>query len=92
MANSSNNLVNDMSMRQKLQNSKGYSWGYVFSRKSLSLQLEVNYIPSSLDYKKKMNTHIYIYTDTKPITLPCLLTRVGKKRENNSCFRYGSEH
>ena len=50
MANNNNNLVKGLAMRQKLQNSKGYAespgvlpaLGYLFSRRSLSLQLEVN--------------------------------------------------
>ena len=56
-------------------------WGYLFSRRSLSLQLEVNWIPSTLDYNffVHTHTHIYIYTDTKPITLPCLLAHAGNK-------------
>ena len=45
-----NNLVKDSSMRQKLQNSKGYAeslellpaLGYLLSRRSLLLQLDVN--------------------------------------------------
>ena len=45
-------------MRKKLQNSEGYAespeflpaLGVIYSRRSPSLQLEVNYIPSSLDY------------------------------------------
>ena len=53
-----NDLVEGLSMKQKLQNSKGYSespeflsalWLCIF-RRSQSLQLEVNQIPSSLDY------------------------------------------
>ena len=54
-------------MRHILQNSKGYAEslefpeqrGYLFSRRSLSLQVEVNKIPSSLD--NFMYTHMYIY-------------------------------
>ena len=51
MANNKNNLVKGSSMRKKLQNSKGYAesppeflpaMGYLFSRRSPSLQLEVN--------------------------------------------------
>ena len=65
-------------MRNKLQNSKCYAespdflpaLGLFISRRSPSLQLEVNYIPSSLDYqktrlqKKIVHIHVYIYIRT----------------------------
>ena len=38
--------------------------GIYFSRRSCLLELEVNFIPSSLDYKKKI-VHIHIYMDTR---------------------------
>ena len=61
MANNYNSLVKGSSMRRKLQNSKGYTESPEFLpelgalRRSPLLQLEVNYIPNSLDY-------IFLYT------------------------------
>ena len=56
-------------VRQKGANRKSCSESLVFSlvflRRILSLQFEVNQIPSSLDYKKKY-THTYI-----DIQIPC---------------------
>ena len=70
-------------MRQKLPNSKGYAESPEFLpalglRRSLSLQLE---IPSLLDTIFFVHTHIniYIYVDTKPITLPCSVAHTGNK-------------
>ena len=53
-------------MRKKLQNSKDYAESPEFLPAlglfiCLSLQLEVNKIPSSLDYKKFTQIYIYIY-------------------------------
>ena len=69
---------------QELQNRKSYAESPEFLPAlglyiSLSLQLEVNEIPSLLDYKNILYTHIYvyIYTDTKPITLPCSFAQGG---------------
>ena len=55
-------------MRKKLQNSKVYAesleflpaLGLFISIRSPSLQFEVNYIPSLLDYKKKLYTNICV--------------------------------
>ena len=95
MANNYNNLVKGLSMRQKLQNSKGYPESPellpalgLFSRRSLSLQLEVNQIPSPLDYNFfwYTHTHTHIYMDTKLITLPCWLACVGKYKNYTSKY------
>ena len=67
-------------MRKKLQNNKGYAESPEFLP---SLQLEVNLIPSSLDYNffcTHTHTHTHICTDTNPIPLPCSLAHVSKRR------------
>ena len=73
-------------MSQKLQNSKCYAGspeflpalGLFISRRSLSLQLEVNYIPGSLDLKKHCtHTHIYnIYGTAIILVSPSVLVVV----------------
>ena len=55
MANNYNNLVNGLSMKQKLQNSKGYAespqflpaLGLIIFKKKSVATIEVNWIPSS---------------------------------------------
>ena len=70
MANNWNNLVKGSSMRQKLQNSKGYAESPeflpvlgLFIQEEVCRYNEVNEIHSLLDYIF-LYTHLYIYTWT----------------------------
>ena len=83
MANNYNNPVRGSLMRQKLQNSKGYtrvtrisaSIGAIYFQEEVCCHNLGTSIPTLLDYIFFCTQN----TDTKSISLPSSLTRVGKK-------------